>query len=163
MMACPDFLTRLSLDKNSVSRTAKCTGTTLTLLSQLWASKISFRSTKRVFPYVRNAQSNINLVRLNKIGLQETSIRHQVNTFQMCPNGISSCNGALLVKQNALVVQMHTNIAYALPPPPAQGTSNKQGCINVFGTINLASGGKMIHLASGGQFEPPLDKHLEEI
>ena len=51
---------------------------------------------------------------------------------------------------------------------PTQGTSNKPGCINVFGTINLASGGKSwlpldkhlkskFDLASGNQSLPPID------
>ena len=68
-----------------------------------WRPKHSFRSTKIMFPCLRDAQKTINLVRLNQVDMQESSIRHQVNTFRMCPDGVSCCNGVPLIKIIVLV------------------------------------------------------------
>ena len=70
-----------------------------------WRSKDGFRSTKIVFPCLRDAQTTINLVRLNQIDLQENSIRHQVDTFQMCPDGVSTCNSVPHRNSIVLIVQ----------------------------------------------------------
>jgi len=75
-----------------------------------WRSKDGFRSTKIVFACLRNAQNSINPLRFNQIDLQESLLEHQLNTFQMCPDGVSSCNSVPHIKSIALVVQMHTNI-----------------------------------------------------
>ena len=122
MMACPKYPhERFRSAKTVFSETQNAQALHSQCFHNFWRSKDGFRSAKIMFPCLRHAQTTINLVRLNQIHFQESSIRHQVDTFQMCPDGVSGCNSVPLIKNIALVKQMNTNIAYALPTMRFQG------------------------------------------
>ena len=103
-------LQMLSLDKNNVSRHAERSGSTLTMLSQLLAFKRRLPFDKNSVSMVSKREKDYKPCKFDLIDLQEGLLEHQLNTFQMCPDGVSTCNSIPHIQSIALVVQMHTNV-----------------------------------------------------
>ena len=73
----------LSLDKNNVSGSAKHSGTTLTMLSLILASKTQLPLDENSVSIPSGSAKDYKPRTFDLIDLQEGVLEHQLNTFQM--------------------------------------------------------------------------------